>query len=107
MAAFAPEVWSTLQFAPHPSSRRVDVSTNDVRAHIDAEKNQLMLEEMRAHLVALRRTSELRRKAEAADLRLLEIQRDRAKNAWMHAQQNAKPREGVVASQERSLPGRR
>jgi hypothetical protein len=53
----------------------VDVSTNDVRAHIDAEKNQLMLEEMRAHLVALRQTSELRRKAEAADLRLLEIQR--------------------------------
>ena len=67
----------------------VDVSTNDVRAHIDAEKNQLMLEEMRAHLVALRQTSELRRKAEAADLRLLEIQRDRAKNAWLHAQQNA------------------
>jgi HlyD family secretion protein len=67
----------------------IDVSTNDVRARIDAEKNQLMLEEMRAHLVALRRTSELRRTAEAADLRLLEIQRDRAKNAWMHAQQNA------------------
>jgi len=67
----------------------LDVSTNDVRAHIDAEKNQLMLEEMQAHLVALRQTSELRRKAEAADLRLLEIQRDRAKNAWLHAQQNA------------------
>ena len=67
----------------------LDVSTNDVRAHIDAEKNQLMLEEMQAHLVALRQTSDLRRKAEAADLRLLEIQRDRAKNAWLHAQQNA------------------
>ena len=67
----------------------LDVSTNDVRAHIDAEKNQLMLEEMRAHLVALRQTSDLRRKAEAADLRLLEIQRDRARNAWLHAQQNA------------------
>ena len=67
----------------------IDVSTNDVRANIDAEKNQLMLEEMRAHLVALRKTSDLRRKAEAADVRLLEIQRDRAKNAWLHAQQNA------------------
>jgi HlyD family secretion protein len=81
----------------------IDVSTNDVRARIDAEKNQLMLEEMRAHLVALRRTSELRRTAEAADLRLLEIQRDRAKNAWTHAQQNAtrmrivSPLDGLVA----------
>jgi len=67
----------------------IDVSTNDVRARIDAEKNQLTLEEMRAHLIALGRTSELRRKAEAADLRLLEIERDRARNAWRHAQQNA------------------
>jgi HlyD family secretion protein len=81
----------------------LDVSTNDVRAQIDAEKNQLMLEEMRAHLVALRRTSDLRRQAEAADLRLLEIQRDRAKNAWLHAQQNAtkmrvvSPLDGLVA----------
>ena len=84
-------------------SAELDVSTNDVRAQIDAEKNQLMLEEMRAHLVALRRTSDLRRHAEAADLRLLEIQRDRAKNAWLHAQQNAtkmriaSPLDGLVA----------
>jgi multidrug resistance efflux pump len=67
----------------------IDVATNEVRPRIDAEKNQLMLEEMRAHLTALRRTSDLRRKAEAADLRLLEIERDRARNAWAHAEQNA------------------
>jgi HlyD family secretion protein len=71
------------------SGAEIDVSTNDVRARIDAEKNQLMLEEMRAHLTALKRTSDLRRRAEAADVRLLEIQRDRAKNAWSHAGQNA------------------
>ncbi|HKB13348.1 MAG TPA: efflux RND transporter periplasmic adaptor subunit [Vicinamibacterales bacterium] len=70
-------------------SAQIDVSTNEVRARIDGEKNQLMLEEMRAHLAALQRTSDLRRKAEAADLRLLEIERDRARNAWTHAQQNA------------------
>jgi HlyD family secretion protein len=70
-------------------SAEIDVSTNEVRARIDSEKNQLMLEEMRAHLTALRRTSDLRRQAEAADLRLLEIQRDRARNAWEHAQHNA------------------
>jgi len=28
MAGFAPEVWSTLQFTPHPASRRLDMSTN-------------------------------------------------------------------------------
>src|SRR5499427_380585 len=70
-------------------SAEIDVSTNQVRARIDAEKNQLMLEEMRAHLTALRRTSDLRRSAEAADIRLLEIERDRANNAWTHAEQNA------------------
>src|SRR4029078_10168545 len=45
-------------------SAEIDVSTNEVRARIDGEKNQLMLEEMKAHLTALRRTSDLRRKAE-------------------------------------------
>jgi hypothetical protein len=28
MAGFAPEVWNTLLFRPHPASRRLDVSTN-------------------------------------------------------------------------------
>jgi HlyD family secretion protein len=70
-------------------SAQIDVSTNDVRPKIDAEKNELMLEEARAHLTELRHTSDLRRRAEAADLRILEIQRDRALNAWRHAEQNA------------------
>src|SRR5262249_60610670 len=34
-------------------SAEIDVSTNEVRARIDAEKNQLMLAELRAHLSAL------------------------------------------------------
>jgi HlyD family secretion protein len=80
----------------------IDASTGDVRSRIDAEKFRLTLEEARAHLVELRRTSELRRKAEAADLRLLEIERDRATNAWKHAENNAKrmrivsPLDGLV-----------
>lgn len=83
-------------------SAALDVSTNDVRPRIDAEKNQLVLEEARAQLVQLRNTSDLRRKAETAALRILEIQRDRAKNAWLHAQENAtkmrivSPLEGLV-----------
>jgi HlyD family secretion protein len=83
-------------------SAEIDVSTNEVRPKIDAEKNQLVLEEARAELAQLRKTSELRRRAEAADLRITEIQRDRALNAWRHAGRNAEkmrivsPLDGLV-----------
>jgi multidrug resistance efflux pump len=83
-------------------SAQIDVSTNDVRPRIDAEKNDLVLEEAKAQLVQLRKTSELRRRAETAALKILEIQRDRAQNAWRHAQENARkmrivsPLDGLV-----------
>ncbi|MEO8681025.1 MAG: efflux RND transporter periplasmic adaptor subunit [Vicinamibacterales bacterium] len=69
---------------------------------ITAEKNQLMAEEARAKVTQLRKTSDLRNRTEAADLRILEIQRERAKNAWDHATQNARkmriesPLDGLV-----------
>jgi HlyD family secretion protein len=56
---------------------------------IQAEKNEQALEEARAHLGALRKTQALKDKVDAADLRTLEIQRDRALNAWRNAQANA------------------
>jgi len=80
----------------------IDVSTNEVRTRIDAEKNDLALEEARAQLLQLRKTSDLRRRAEAAALRILEIQRDRARNAWQHAEENTRkmrivsPLDGLV-----------
>jgi len=83
-------------------SAEIDVSTHEVRTKIDVEKNQLVLEEARAQLTQLRKTSELRRRSEAADLRITEIQRDRAQNAWTHAEQNARkmrivsPLDGLV-----------
>ena len=83
-------------------SAEIDVSTAEVRPKIDAEKNQLILEESRARLAQLKKTSELRRRAEVAALRILEIQRDRAQNAWRQAQRNAEkmrivsPLEGLV-----------
>jgi multidrug resistance efflux pump len=83
-------------------SAEIDVSTNEVRARIDAEKNQLALEEAKAQLTQIRKTSDLRRRAEAAALRILEIQRDRAQNAWRHAEENARkmrivsPLDGLV-----------
>ena len=83
-------------------SAEIDVSTNEVRPRIDAEKNQLALEEAKAQLTQMRKTSELRRRAEAAALHILEIQRDRARNAWRHAEDNtqkmriASPLDGLV-----------
>jgi HlyD family secretion protein len=56
---------------------------------ITAEQNTLSLEEARAKLQQLQRTFDLKRRADAADLRNLEIQRDRAQNAWRHAESNA------------------
>lgn len=56
---------------------------------INAEKNRQTLEEARAKVAQLRKTNELKDRAAAADLRMLEIQRDRAKNAWDHATRNA------------------
>ena len=75
---------------------------NDLVAKTVAEKNVQILEEARATLGQLRKTFELRNRAEAADLRMLELQRDRASNAWKHAQRNAEkmritaPHDGLV-----------
>src|ERR1700730_8611600 len=56
---------------------------------ITAEQDKLSLEEARAKLQQLQRTFDLKRRADAADVRNLEIQRDRAQNAWQHAERNA------------------
>ena len=56
---------------------------------IQAEKNQQALEEARAHLNALRKTQTLKDDVDVADIRTLELQRDRALNAWRNAQTNA------------------
>jgi HlyD family secretion protein len=62
---------------------------NELVPKTTAEKNVQTLEEARARLAQLRRTFDLRRRAEDADLRMLEIQRQRAENAWRHARDNA------------------
>jgi HlyD family secretion protein len=62
---------------------------NELVAKTTAEKNVQTLEEAKARLAQLRKTFDLRRRAEDADLRILEIQRERANNAWRHAQGNA------------------
>jgi HlyD family secretion protein len=70
-------------------SAELEVQKNEISPPITAEQNTLSLDEARAKAEQLRRTFALRRKADASDIRALEIQRDRAMNAWKHAESNA------------------
>ena len=68
----------------------LEVAKNEILSQIDAEKNLLNLEEAKANLQQLRKTFELKRRSAQADLRILEIQRDRASAAMHWAQGNSK-----------------
>lgn len=67
----------------------LDVLGADLLPGVTQEKNQQTLEEARARLTQLRKTNDLKDRAAAADMRILGIQKDRAKNAWDHATGNA------------------
>jgi multidrug efflux pump subunit AcrA (membrane-fusion protein) len=81
---------------------RLEIRRNEVVSRIDAEKNKQRLEEAEAKLKQLEATYQLKRAAERADLRILEIRRDRAHKAMLHAEGNAEkmairsPIEGLV-----------
>jgi HlyD family secretion protein len=70
-------------------SAELEMLKNEMSPPITVEQNSLSLDEARAKLQQLRRTFDLKRRAEVADLRGVEIQRDRAQNAWRHAERNA------------------
>jgi hypothetical protein len=80
----------------------LEVLKNEMLSRILAEKNDQDLEEARAKLASLQQGFELKRQAAAADLRILEIKRDRAQAAMTHAVENARamtvtsPLEGLV-----------
>ena len=67
----------------------LDMKKNEILPRIDVEKNQLNLDEARARLQQFRQTYDLKRRAAQAEIRVLEIQRDRALNAARHAEQNS------------------
>jgi HlyD family secretion protein len=69
-------------------SADLEMLKNEMAPPITAEQNKLSLDEARAKLQQLRRTFDLKRRADAAELQALEIQRDRAQNAWRHAEHN-------------------
>jgi multidrug resistance efflux pump len=68
---------------------KLEVRKNDLIARVAAEKNTLALEQAAARLEQLRTTFKLKRAAAAADLRILEIRRDRAERALAYAEKNA------------------
>lgn len=68
---------------------KLEMQKNPLISRVDAEKNTLSLEQATAKLDQLRATYELKRKAAAADLRILEIRRERAETARQQAERNA------------------
>jgi HlyD family secretion protein len=91
---------------------KLAVATNDLIAKVAAEKNTLTLEQNIAKLEQLKTTFDLKREAEAADLHILEIRRERAEQALRYAEQNATrmdvraPFAGLVVVKTTWRPGR-
>ena len=71
------------------SRAELEVLKNEFLPRIQVEKNGQTLEEAQTKLTQLRATFELKRKAAEADLRILQIRRDRAENAMRQAESNA------------------
>src|SRR5256886_410706 len=91
---------------------QLEVQKNEIVSRIDAEKNQEAVDEADATLKQLKETYTLKRAAGKAAIRIVEIQRDRAKAAMDYAQGNAarmvvhSPMPGVVVLNTIWLGGR-
>ena len=71
------------------SRAKLGILANDLISKVEAEKNTLALEQANARLEQLRKTFALKRTAETADIRILEIQRARAERALRYAESNS------------------
>ena len=67
----------------------LEMVKNEMLPKIQVEKNRQTLEEAQARLKQLKATYELKRSAAAADLKIVQIRRDRAANAMRQAEENA------------------
>jgi HlyD family secretion protein len=91
---------------------QLELQRNEIVSRIDAEKNQEALDEAEATLKQLKETYQLKRAAAAANIRIQEIQRDRAMEAMRYAEGNAakmivhSPMPGVVVYNTIWLGGR-
>ena len=68
---------------------QLELLKNEMLPKIQAEKNLQAFEEAQAKLKQLKTTYDLKRRAAEADLRILQIRRDRAENAMRQAESNA------------------
>ncbi len=78
------------------SRAKLETVKNELLPKIQAEKNNLAVEQATATLNQLKETYALKRKAAEADLQILKIRRDRAESAMRQAETNAE-RMAVVA----------
>jgi multidrug resistance efflux pump len=79
-----------IKTAEHNVERaRLDTLRNEFVGRTEAEKNTLALEQATARLEELRKTFTLKRKAAEADLRILEIRKERAERNMLQARRNA------------------
>ena len=67
----------------------LEIQKVELLSRIDAEKRQQDLDEAKATLQQLRETFDLKRRAAKASVRILQIQRDRARLAVEHAETNS------------------
>ena len=70
------------------SKAELEMQKLELLSRIDAEKARQALDEARATLAQLKQTFDLKRKAAAASIRVLEIQRDRTRETMLHAENN-------------------
>jgi HlyD family secretion protein len=81
---------STLMQAQSTRERaRLELVKNEMLPRIRAEKNTLAFEEAEARLKQLQETYDLKRRAAAADIKILEIRRDRSETNMKQAESNA------------------
>jgi HlyD family secretion protein len=81
---------STMMQAGSAASRaQLEMLKNEMLPKIQVEKNTLALEEAQVKLKALKQTYDLKRQAARADIKVLEIRRDRSANAMRQAASNA------------------
>ncbi|HEV2962683.1 MAG TPA: HlyD family efflux transporter periplasmic adaptor subunit [Candidatus Angelobacter sp.] len=87
-AARAADETEVKQAEDAEKTAELEMKKNEIISQIDAEKNQQNLEQARASLKQLKETFDLKRQAAAAELKILEIQRDRAETAMRWAAGN-------------------
>lgn len=88
-AALAKDETDLKQAEDALETAKLEMRKNEVISRIDAEKNQENLEEAEATLKQLHETFELKRRAAEADLKSLEIQRDRSHATMVYADRNS------------------